>query len=67
MVGLLHSVNDGVAEVTSGLPSRVVAGRDWIEERVAGVTLRLSAGAFFQTNTAHDRHALRAAWPRPPG
>lgn len=51
VVGLLHSVNDGVAEVTSGLPTRVVHGRDWIEERVAGVTLRLSAAAFFQTNT----------------
>ena len=51
VVGLVHSVNDGVAEVTSGLPTRVVRGRDWIEERVAGVTLRLSAAAFFQTNT----------------
>lgn len=51
VVGLIHSVNDGVAEVTSGLPTRLVDGRDWIEERVAGVTLRLSAGAFFQTNT----------------
>ncbi len=51
VVGLIHSVNDGVAEVTSGLPTRLVHGRDWIEERVAGVTLRLSAAAFFQTNT----------------
>jgi 23S rRNA (uracil1939-C5)-methyltransferase len=51
VVGLLHSVNDGVAEVTSGLPTRVVAGRDWLEERVRGVTLRLSQPAFFQTNT----------------
>jgi 23S rRNA (uracil1939-C5)-methyltransferase len=51
LVGLVHAVNDGVAEVTGGLPSRVVAGRDWLEERVMGVTLRLSAGAFFQTNT----------------
>jgi 23S rRNA (uracil1939-C5)-methyltransferase len=51
VVGVLHAVNDGVAEVTGGLPTRAVAGRDWLEERVAGVTLRLSAGAFFQTNT----------------
>jgi 23S rRNA (uracil1939-C5)-methyltransferase len=50
-VGLLHAVNAGVAEVASGLPFRVVTGRDWLEERVRGVTLRLSAGAFFQTNT----------------
>lgn len=51
VVGVIHAVNDGVAEVTSGLPMRVVAGRDWLEERVRGVTLRLSAPAFFQTNT----------------
>lgn len=51
LVGLLHAVNDGLAETTQGLPSRVVWGRDWLEERVMGVTLRLSAGAFFQTNT----------------
>ncbi len=51
LVGIVHSVNDGVAEVTAGLPSRVVWGRDHIEETVLGVRLRLSAGAFFQTNT----------------
>jgi 23S rRNA (uracil1939-C5)-methyltransferase len=62
VVGLLHAVNEGLAEVTAGLPTRVVAGRDWIEERVAGVTLRLSAGAFFQTNTGMtDRLYARAA------
>jgi 23S rRNA (uracil1939-C5)-methyltransferase len=51
VVGVLHAVNAGVAETTAGLPTRVVHGRDWLEERVRGVTLRLSAGAFFQTNT----------------
>jgi 23S rRNA (uracil1939-C5)-methyltransferase len=51
LVGLLHAETDGVGETTAGLPTRVVRGRDWIEERVGGTTLRLSAGAFFQTNT----------------
>ncbi len=51
LVGLVHSINDGVAEVTSGLVTRTVWGRDFIEERIHDVTLRLSAGAFFQTNT----------------
>lgn len=51
LVGLVHSINDGVAEVTSGLATRVVWGRDMIEERIGDVTLELSAGAFFQTNT----------------
>ncbi len=62
VVGLLHAVNDGLAEVTGGLPTRIVHGRDWIEERVAGVTLRLSAGTFFQTNTRMtDQLYARAA------
>ena len=51
LVGLVHLVNDGLAEVTSGLPARTVWGRDRLEERVMGVTLGLSLGAFFQTNT----------------
>jgi 23S rRNA (uracil1939-C5)-methyltransferase len=51
LVGVRHAVNAGVAETTAGLPTRVVRGRDWLEERVAGATLRLSAGSFFQTNT----------------
>jgi 23S rRNA (uracil1939-C5)-methyltransferase len=62
LVGLLHSVNAGVAEVTASLPTRVVTGRDWLEERVAGIILRLSAGAFFQTNTRMtERLYARAA------
>jgi 23S rRNA (uracil1939-C5)-methyltransferase len=51
LVGLVHLVNDGLAEVTSGLPARTVWGRERLEERVLGVTLGLSLGAFFQTNT----------------
>ena len=65
LVGIVHSVNDGVAEVTAGLPSRVVWGRDHIEETILGVRLRLSAGAFFQTNTRMAErlyeHAAEAA------
>ncbi len=51
LVGLVHSINDGVSEITTGIPSRLVWGRDHIEERIGDVTLRLSANAFFQTNT----------------
>jgi 23S rRNA (uracil1939-C5)-methyltransferase len=51
LTGLLHGVNEGLAETTQGLPTRTVWGRDWFTERVMGVTLRLSAPSFFQTNT----------------
>lgn len=50
-VGFLHAINDGMAETTQGLEFRVVRGQDWLEEKVMGITLKLSAGAFFQTNT----------------
>jgi 23S rRNA (uracil1939-C5)-methyltransferase len=65
VVGLMHATNDGVSEITQGLPQRVVYGQDWFEERISGVTLRLSAAAFFQTNTVMTeplyRHAADAA------
>ncbi len=61
LVGIVHSVNDGVAEVTAGLPYRVVWGQDHIEETVLGVRLRLSAGAFFQTNTVMSERLYERA------
>ena len=50
-VGLLHATTSGVAEVTHGLQSTLVFGRDWYEERLLGLRLKVSAGAFLQTNT----------------
>lgn len=50
-VGLLHAVNDGVSEVTAGLEAQVVFGRGWYEEELLGLRLRVSSGAFLQTNT----------------
>jgi 23S rRNA (uracil1939-C5)-methyltransferase len=51
VVGVLHAVNDGVAELTGGLAARPLFGRTWFEEEVLGLRLRVSAGAFLQTNT----------------
>jgi 23S rRNA (uracil1939-C5)-methyltransferase len=56
LVGLLHAVNDGVAEVTQGLPTRCLWGRDYFYEQVLGVRLALSAPSFFQTNTQMTGH-----------
>ncbi len=66
LVGIVHAVNDGMSEVTAGLPSRTVWGRDWFEEAVEvepgnPVTLRLSAGSFFQTNSRMTGHLYRRA------
>ena len=65
LVGVRHLVADGVAESTADLPARLAWGRDHIEERIMDVTLRLSADAFFQTNTTMTevlyRHVAEAA------
>ncbi len=50
-VGLLHATTDAVGETTHGLAATVVSGRDWYEERLLGLSLKVSAGAFLQTNT----------------
>jgi 23S rRNA (uracil1939-C5)-methyltransferase len=41
----------GVAETAAGGRTEVVHGSDAIDEEIAGLTVRLSAEAFFQTNT----------------
>ena len=51
VVGVLHAVNDGLAEVTGGLEARALFGRTWFEEVILDLRLRVSAGAFLQTNT----------------
>jgi 23S rRNA (uracil1939-C5)-methyltransferase len=45
------SINDTPAEVTN-LPTRLLWGEEWIEERLCGLTFRLRSNAFLQTNTA---------------
>jgi 23S rRNA (uracil1939-C5)-methyltransferase len=52
VVGVVHAVNAGVAEVASGLEGSTLIGRDWFAERIGGLDLHVSAGAFMQTNTA---------------
>ncbi len=62
LVGVLHAVNSGQAEISSGLESRTLWGRPYLLERVSGITLRVSVNAFFQTNTlmAHALYGLIA-------
>ena len=69
VVGVVHAVNDGVAEVTAGLAHTTLFGADEFEERIDGLTLRLSPGAFMQTNSEMSqvlyRHAIEQARLRP--
>jgi 23S rRNA (uracil1939-C5)-methyltransferase len=51
VVGVVHAVNQGRAELSAGLPSEALWGRPYLLEKVAGLTLKVSIDAFFQTNT----------------
>ncbi|MFL5823170.1 MAG: 23S rRNA (uracil(1939)-C(5))-methyltransferase RlmD [Solirubrobacteraceae bacterium] len=48
---LLWTGLDSVAEVTRGGRTEVISGADHIEEEIGGLRMRVSAEAFFQTNT----------------
>ena len=41
----------GVAETTRGGETMLLSGNEWIEERLSGLRFRITAEAFFQTNT----------------
>lgn len=60
VVGVVHAVNPGRAELSSGLGGTALWGRPFLFERVAGITLKISVDAFFQTNTlmAHELYAI---------
>jgi len=61
IVGIVHAVNGGRAEISSGLESETLWGRPHLVEQVAGVTLKVSVDAFFQTNTRMANELYRVA------
>lgn len=46
----VHSVNDSLSQVATGISSRILFGTGYIEELIGGFTFRISANSFFQTN-----------------
>jgi 23S rRNA (uracil1939-C5)-methyltransferase len=62
VVGVVHAINAGPAELSSGLGGRTLWGRPFLFERVAGIDLKVSIDAFFQTNTlmAHELYTIVA-------
>lgn len=51
LAGAVHSVRANNAAVAQGERQVSAHGRPWIEERLLGLTFRVSPDAFFQTNT----------------
>ncbi|HVS08629.1 MAG TPA: 23S rRNA (uracil(1939)-C(5))-methyltransferase RlmD [Planctomycetota bacterium] len=53
-------VSSSLAQVATGERELVLHGPGWILEELDGLTFRLSAGSFFQTNTAQAERLVRA-------
>ncbi|HET9124273.1 MAG TPA: 23S rRNA (uracil(1939)-C(5))-methyltransferase RlmD, partial [Solirubrobacteraceae bacterium] len=67
--GLLWTRIESVAETTQGGRTELLAGTERFDEVIGGMTFRISAEAFFQTNTemAERLYALAADYARPSG
>ena len=50
--GILHSVNDGVADVVKHENTSILWGQDYYHEHLCGLIFKVSAFSFFQTNSA---------------
>lgn len=51
LTGVLHIINDSLSDVVQSDETRVLYGRDYIEEEVLGLQFRITPFSFFQTNT----------------
>lgn len=51
IVGFLHTFNDTLADVVKNESTKVIYGRDYIEEELLGLKFKISAFSFFQTNS----------------
>ncbi|MBO4395034.1 MAG: 23S rRNA (uracil(1939)-C(5))-methyltransferase RlmD [Eubacterium sp.] len=51
IAGILHIINDSLADVVQSDRTVLLYGKDWIEERVLGLSFKITPFSFFQTNT----------------
>lgn len=51
IVGILHTINDGLADVVQADELHLLYGRDYIVEEILGLKFKISPFSFFQTNT----------------
>lgn len=50
VVGVLHTINDNIADAVNCDKLRVLRGRDFYMEKIKGLDFKVSAFSFFQTN-----------------
>ena len=50
LVGILHTINDNLADAVNCDELKVIYGRDYYYEKIMGLVFKVSAFSFFQTN-----------------
>ena len=61
IVGILHTVNDSVADVIRNDRTDLLYGRDYFFEQLLGLSFRITPFSFFQTNTRGAEVLYRTA------
>ena len=51
VVGVLHTVNDSLSDVVQSDRTDILYGRDYIIEKILGLSFKISVFSFFQTNS----------------
>ena len=51
MVGILHILNDSLSDVVQCDELRILSGRDYLNERLMGLSFKITPFSFFQPNT----------------
>ncbi len=51
VVGILHTINDSMADIVQADDLKLLYGRDYIVEEILGLKFNISPFSFFQTNT----------------
>lgn len=51
IVGILHTVNDSLSDVVQSDRTDIIYGRDYIVEKILGLSFKISVFSFFQTNS----------------
>ncbi|MBO4325467.1 MAG: 23S rRNA (uracil(1939)-C(5))-methyltransferase RlmD [Lachnospiraceae bacterium] len=51
IVGILHTVNDSIADAIRNDGTELLYGQDWFTEELLGLTFKVSTFSFFQTNS----------------